>query len=108
MESLDSCATNKSKGGMERRSLESQLSDRARVRLGVVPEASGPAIGAWLVEDDPSSAIFLIYMYFELIKFWGVADQIRNNKDILLGPQQRQSFGVYSFAIQLMQRRSVP
>jgi hypothetical protein len=63
VESLDSCATNKSKGGMERRSLESQLSDRARVRLGVVPEASGPAIGAWLVEEDPSSAIFLIYLY---------------------------------------------
>lgn len=85
--------------------MESQLSDRARVRLGVVPEASGPAIGAWLVEEDPSSAIFLIYMYFQLIKFWGWPTK---SKDILLDPQQRQSFGVYSFAIQLMQRRSVP
>lgn len=42
-----------------------------------------------------------------LLNYWAVADQIRNNnKDILLDPQQRQSFGVYSFAIQLMQRRS--
>lgn len=61
MESLDSCATKRSKGGIERRALESQLRERARVREGVVPEASGPAIGAWLVVvEEPSSAIFFI------------------------------------------------
>lgn len=61
MESLDSCATKRSKGGIERRALESQLRERARVRDGVVPEASGPAIGAWLVAEEPSSAILLMF-----------------------------------------------
>ena len=59
MESLDNCATNKSKGGIDRRAVESQFRERARVSDGVVPEASGPAIGAWLVVEDPSSAIFV-------------------------------------------------
>mmetsp|Transcript_27963 Transcript_27963/g.36002 ORF Transcript_27963/g.36002 Transcript_27963/m.36002 type:complete len:263 (-) Transcript_27963:36-824(-) len=65
VESLDSCATKRSKGGIERRALESQLRERARVRDGVVPEASGPAIGAWpvVVAEDPSSAI-LLYLLF--------------------------------------------
>lgn len=40
--------------------------ERARVRAGVVPEARGPAIGAWdhLVAD--SSGIFLIIIVREL------------------------------------------
>jgi len=65
VESLDSCATKRSKGGIERRALESQLRERARVRDGVVPEASGPAIGAWpvVVAEDPSSAILLYYCF---------------------------------------------
>lgn len=63
MESLDSCATKRSKGGIERSALESQFRERARVRDGVVPEASGPAIGAWLVVEDPSSAIFFMFYY---------------------------------------------
>ena len=68
MESLDSCATKRSKGGIERSALESQLRERARVRDGVVPEASGPAIGAWLVVEDPSSAIFIVnYLMCNLI-----------------------------------------
>jgi len=62
VESLDSWATNRSKGGIERRALESQLIERARVRAGVVPEASGPAIGAWLVVDEPSSPIFYVFV----------------------------------------------
>lgn len=63
MESLDSWATKRSKAGIDRRALESQLRERARVRAGVVPEASGPAIGAWLLDEvvEDSSAIFISF-----------------------------------------------
>lgn len=53
---------------MERRALESQLRERARVRDGVVPEASGPAIGAWLVVEDPSSDIVVSWDFIAVGK----------------------------------------